>query len=616
MARGATILRWSLLALTAVPAGPLQAIPLPPPPPPLPPLESPPAAQRARSPMPVDTQSLSGSRLLIEGRPQRARWLWIGHPDQAPRQLWLPLEVLQGQLGVSSQSLPGGGLELEWFGRRLQIGAADQRPLGDEVAVEVAALLAGSGLRLSPEGDQLSLRLPPPQLIAARSSGAPSGLRRVVLDLSGPALLRRDDDGLLLALISSPAGRLELERLGLQGRQLAQELRLSASAGISPVRVFTLGDPSRVVIDLPGGPMASAGTTATAGGLDPRLTARLGQQIQWDRLVREVEGRRVRINAVRIDPRASDLALKPLSRADGMEGLSSLTGLARRQDALVAINGGFFNRVRRLPLGALRDGGHWLSGPILNRGAIGWQPGGLPRFGRLRLQEWVVDPQGNRWGLRVLNSGYVQRGLSRYTADWGPTYRSISDGESAVLLRRGQVIARFGSEALSVGVPLTAGDSLLVGRGGFEPPWPEGTALSLESQVSHPVGEAPFVIGGGPLLLLDGRSVLDGAGEGFGAAFLSQGAPRTVIGSDGRQLWLITLEGLEDEGPTLAEATLLLRQLGLTDALNLDGGSSTGLVIGGRQTVRGRGVVSAVHNGLGLVPAATLERSGSRAPGS
>jgi hypothetical protein len=71
---------------------------------------------------------------------------------------------------------------------------------------------------------------------------------------------------------------------------------------------------------------------------------------------------------------------------------------------------------------------------------------------------------------------------------------------------------------------------------------------------------------------------------------------------------------VEDDGPTLAESTLLLRQLGLRDALNLDGGSSTGLVMGGRHTVKGRGVVSAVHNGLGLVP--SVPRSGGGGAGS
>jgi exopolysaccharide biosynthesis protein len=116
------------------------------------------------------------------------------------------------------------------------------------------------------------------------------------------------------------------------------------------------------------------------------------------------------------------------------------------------------------------------------------------------------------------------------------------------------------------------------------------------------VGEKPNVLGGGPLLLQNGRVVLNGTAEGFSSGFLAQAAPRTVVASDGRQLWLITLQGVNNAGPTLMETALLMQQEGLQDALNLDGGSSTGLVLADVHTVKGRGVAAAVHNGLGLVP--------------
>jgi hypothetical protein len=524
------------------------------------------------------------------------------------------LEVAQGQLGVSSRSLGAGGeLELEWFGARMVVGADRQRPLGDEVAIDLAPLLAANGLTARPSGSTLLLEMPTPRLLGIRPSASPPGQRRVVLDLSGPAIVRGGEPGgLLVAVGHSAEQRAALESQGLRAAGTGALLRISDRGGAAPTRVFTLGDPHRLVLDLLGDPAAAADSSKPAR-IDPRLQARLGRQVLWDRLVREVAGRRVRINAVRIDPTNSDLELRPLSRGDGMEGLSSLVRLANRQDALVAINGGFFNRVRRLPLGALRDQGRWLSGPILNRGAVGWDAGGLPRFGRLRLEEAVLDASGNRWPVTVVNSGYVQRGLSRYTADWGSTYRSLVDGETAVLVRDGVVRARYGPDLLAAGLPLGPTDLLLVGRAGFNLPWPEGETLRLESRPSTAVGLAANVVGGGPLLLLGGRPVLDGTAEGFSAAFLSQGAPRTVIGSDGRQLWLLTLEGVDDEGPTLLESTQLLSGLGLRDALNLDGGSSTGLVMGGLHTVKGRGVVSAVHNGLGLVPrsaAAPLTRAG------
>ena len=571
-----------------------------------------PAADRgqgsAASPSSNDQQ---GTRLRLNGLEQRAAWLLSGGGGEAA-QIWLPLEVLQGQLGFSNRSRPDGSLELEWFGLSRLVPPAEQRPLQDEVAVEVGGLLRAHGVALSAQGDVLSLTLPPPRLLQVRSSRSP-GQRRIVLDLNGPALVRREGGSLALDLQSDPSQRQILQELGLRGGQGDARLSLALSGGGNGSGVFTLGDPPRVVIDLPEGGGSSAGGQDSATEVfDPRLQSLLGTSVVWERRVLPLGAGSVRLNAVSIDPSAAPVELRTLSRDDGMEGLSLLPTLARRWDALVAINGGFFNRVRRLPLGALREQGRWLSGPILNRGALGWQPGQLPSFGRLRLEEALIDRNGSRWPLVALNSGYVQKGLSRYSADWGPWYRPLSDGESAVLVRGGVVVDRLDSARLGAGVPLTGADMLVVGRGGSEPPWGEGEALRLESRPSDPLGSAPNVIGGGPLLLQDGRMVLQGAAEGFSPGFLSQGAPRTVVASDGRRLLLLTLEGVGDAGPTLAETAVLLQRLGVRDALNLDGGSSTGLVMGGSHAVKGRGVAAAIHNGLGLV----LRQGAERRPAS
>ena len=574
------------------------ALALPPPPPALPPLP-----QAGGFATPAGLIEASGQRLRINGREQRAAWRWQGAPSGPPTRLWVPLEVLQQQLGVSSTARgQRGELELEWFGRRWRVPPDEQRSLGDEVAVDLVPLLGSPGLEPRFTGSVLSLELPAPFLLGVRPSTAPAGQRRVVLDLAGPTVVRGSETGVEVDLASRPEQRASLAALGLGARQQGSSLTLRSAGGGALRRVFTLGEPHRLVIDLAGEtPTASAAPT-TPPRLDPRLLGRLNRQLQWERVVRSVAGRTVRLNVVRVDPSGGDLDLQPLVRDDGMEGLSSLVGLAQRRDALVAINGGFFNRIRRLPLGALRERGRWLSGPILNRGALGWEPRGLPRFGRLRLEEALRDRAGNRWPLVALNSGWLQRGLSRYTRDWGAAYRSLSEGERAVVLRQGLVRTVLGPETLATGVALAEGDMLVVARSGAPLPWREGEALELESRPSHALGLGSHVLGGGPLLLEGGRSVLDGRAEGFSAAFLSQGAPRTVVGSDGRLLWLITLEGVDDEGPTLAETAWLLQQLGLRDALNLDGGSSTGLVMGGVHTVKGRGVAGAVHNGLGLVP--------------
>ena len=116
------------------------------------------------------------------------------------------------------------------------------------------------------------------------------------------------------------------------------------------------------------------------------------------------------------------------------------------------------------------------------------------------------------------------------------------------------------------------------------------------------LGEASNVLGGGPLLLQDGRVVLNGRGEGFSPGFLSLSAPRTVVGSGEGGTWLLTLRGATGSDPTLLETTLAMQQLGLRDALNLDGGSSTTMDVAGRNLINGRGSSPRIHNGLGLVP--------------
>ncbi|MEO1001935.1 MAG: phosphodiester glycosidase family protein [Cyanobacteria bacterium J06638_7] len=537
--------------------------------------------------------SREGGTVVLNGRPQQARWRWVGS-GQTPRQLWLPLEVLQNQLGVSSRSLSDGSLDLEWFGQPLKVPAAEQQPLEDEVAIDALPLLRALGVRLQAGPEQLALDLPAPSLLGVRSSNQ-VGSRRVVLDLAGPALVEGGAGELLLGISADAGRRRELQALGLAARADSRGLALRSSAG-APSRVFTLGEPHRVVIDLPGGGAATA--PAAAAPIDPRLQALLGRGLRWDRLARQG----IRINAVRLEPTSGPLQLVPLVRPGGMTGLGTLSQLAQQNQALVAINGGYFNRVRRLPLGALKRDGSWLSGPILNRGVAAWNSRELPRFGRLSLNEWVAGRDGRRLPLVVLNSGFVQAGISRYTADWGHAYQALSGNETALLLRSDTVVQRFSSLELERGVPLRSGDTLLVARGAALLPWSAGERLTLSSRPSSALGEARQVIGGGPLLLQNGRSVLDGSAEGFAASFMRQGAPRTVLASDGEEVWLLTLEGEGNPGPTLAQAAQVLLQLGLRNALNLDGGSSTGLVMGGSLQVMGRGVAGRVHNGVGLVP--------------
>ena len=95
----------------------------------------------------------------------------------------------------------------------------------------------------------------------------------------------------------------------------------------------------------------------------------------------------------------------------------------------------------------------------------------------------------------------------------------------------------------------------------------------------------------GPLLVRDGRAVVDGDEEGFSASAeqfdsdITVGRhPRAALGRDGERLIALACDGRADDdaGLTLGELAATMAGLGARDALNLDGGGSTSLVCGGR----------------------------------
>ena len=130
----------------------LPGIPLTPPPP----LPAPaPRAALQRRAAPATTARLQGTSIRINGLRQQALWL------QDAGELWLPLEVLEGQLGVSRSPGANGSVDLEWFGQKLSVSADRQRSLEDEVAVPVSGLLEAVGVIARTEGQELNLQLPP-----------------------------------------------------------------------------------------------------------------------------------------------------------------------------------------------------------------------------------------------------------------------------------------------------------------------------------------------------------------------------------------------------------------------------------------------------------------------
>ena len=89
------------------------------------------------------------------------------------------------------------------------------------------------------------------------------------------------------------------------------------------------------------------------------------------------------------------------------------------------------------------------------------------------------------------------------------------------------------------------------------------------------------VLASGPMLVDEGQVHEYGEDTPGWKSFYGQRHPRSLMGKDAAGgVWLVVVDGRfpgEAEGMTIAELTALARKLGLTEALNLDGGGSTTL---------------------------------------
>jgi exopolysaccharide biosynthesis protein len=100
------------------------------------------------------------------------------------------------------------------------------------------------------------------------------------------------------------------------------------------------------------------------------------------------------------------------------------------------------------------------------------------------------------------------------------------------------------------------------------------------------------VTNGGPLLMRNGRTRITQRRDGFvhpdepsfSYGFVIKRNPRTFAGIDAKgRTVLITVDGrtADDLGLSIREAAAVARSLGLVDAINLDGGGSTTMVVHG-----------------------------------
>lgn len=333
------------------------------------------------------------------------------------------------------------------------------------------------------------------------------------------------------------------------------------------------------------------------------------------------------VNVLEIDPAQFQGELAPALATGIVPGNEPLTQLALRTKALAAVNGGYF--VIGASDGTPGDlagisiiGGKLVSEAVNGRTSL-ILPSSSGKNARVAALSSEVTATADSGATRSVDGLNRKPGLIRgcggvggdvptenpkhdftctdsseliqFTPAFGQTTEP-GEGAEVVLDASGQVIefrVSRGGQIPSNGSVLSAtGDAVQWLQTQAEP----GTKIDIKTRVladgeELPIEKTQGVINGGPSLLRNGKINITAFTEGFHwqenpefyYRFGVRRNPRTLAGiTVTGKLLLVTVDGRQpgwSVGASFEESARIMRSLGATDAVNLDGGGSTTITI-------------------------------------
>lgn len=300
--------------------------------------------------------------------------------------------------------------------------------------------------------------------------------------------------------------------------------------------------------------------------------------IKHIKMIRYYNGKPVKINVIEINQQvAKDFEVKPAIASKTLQNRRTIRTIAQNTNSIAAINGGFFKPQTGVPLGTLMIDGKIYTGPIYDRVALGIFDNGYD-VGRVQLNAKIT---GNGHTIKIDNINQprmLSSYILAYTRDWG-SYAPVSPQYGVQLQIVGNKITAASANPLSIpenGYVLVGPKSQLGKLFGAE-------YVDIDITTNPKWDNVKHIISGGPYLVKDNQIFIDTTAQKLQS--IGGRNPRTAIGyTKNNDLILVAIDGREGSsiGLTLSELANFMRSLGCTNAINLDGGGSTVMLIKGQ----------------------------------
>lgn len=308
----------------------------------------------------------------------------------------------------------------------------------------------------------------------------------------------------------------------------------------------------------------------------------------------------ISVSLLRLDP--VHVRLSSLLSNDEVMYAEPVLEMATRAKVLAAVNAGFFNINNGEPVGLLKVAGELVSDTPIAKGAVAiWSPADgrtTLAFDQVSARVELHFEIGGKSVVLPVDGVDTTRARGKVML-YSPKYHADTDtaGNGVEWVLSGQPLTVV-SVRRDVGSTPIPADGLVLSFGGLELPAPLDSLVpgvsvdvrriwtAVHGLASARLESADHVVNGAGLLRRGGVAITNWEVERFsGTAFVQSRHPRTMVGVDrSGYVWLAVVDGRQETsvGMTFSDLQRLADRLELTDALNLDGGGSTTMVVRGK----------------------------------